>query len=195
MGEIITIRPGQLGAFVKKSAPRTAEAVKRGIQNGLRRGMAHMVRQTPVDQGILKNAWKVIVASDGGSALINDAPHAGIVERGARPHMPPLEPILEWVKRHLRNFGIKSPTWKGSSKAMGSGKGYAARAEKVRAHVEKVAEFEDDVLAIAEAIRWKIAKHGQAPTWFVKSNLPQLRALVQDEVEKAVAGALGMKSP
>lgn len=124
-------------------------------------------------------------------ALVNDAPHAGIVERGARPHMPPLEPILEWVKRHLRGFGFKAPKFRAPKQGpLRSESAYARRALRVQAHAEAVADFEDDVLALAEAIRWKIYKNGQAPTWFVRSNLPKLRDLVAAEIDKAIAAAV-----
>lgn len=189
MSVVVKIPPGRLGAFIKGSVRKNADAIKRGVRNGLVRGKSHLVRQTPVDQGILKNAWKVIVADGGMPALLNDAPHAGIVERGARPHMPPLEPILEWVKRHLRSFGIRAPRFKTkmgplTKRAMAGSNARFAR------HLQDVDEFEHDVLAIAEAIRWKIFNHGQAGTFFVRNSLPALRDFVAQEIDRAIAKAL-----
>lgn len=33
-----------------------------------------------------------------GSAIIADAPHAAAVENGSRPHRPPLDPLIAWVR-------------------------------------------------------------------------------------------------
>jgi hypothetical protein len=35
--------------------------------------------------------------------VIVDAPHAGIVEMGARPHWVPLGPLLDWARRHAES--------------------------------------------------------------------------------------------
>jgi hypothetical protein len=189
----VTIPPGRLGAFIKGSVNKNADAVRRGIRNGMLRGISVLKKNTPVDQGIMKNAWKLVgvVGTKGLMAILNDAPHAGIVERGARPHMPPLEPILEWVKRHLRNFGLRAPRFKAPRQGpLRTERAYAARAMRVQRHVESVADFEDEVLAIAEAIRWKIYKKGQEGTYFVRNSLPELRAAVEEEINRALAKAL-----
>src|SRR5678809_1100539 len=33
-----------------------------------------------------------------GAAIVVDAPHAAAVNNGSRPHWPPLEPIIRWVR-------------------------------------------------------------------------------------------------
>jgi hypothetical protein len=37
--------------------------------------------------------------------VVVDAPHAGIIELGARPHWAPIKPLLEWAIRHQASFG------------------------------------------------------------------------------------------
>lgn len=195
MANAVVIRPGQLGAFVRSSVKRNLDAVRRGVRNGLLRGATVLSKAGPVDQGILKNAWKIVASEGGMPALVNDAPHAGIVERGARPHMPPLEPILEWVKRHLRAFGLRPPRFSAPKQGpLRSEKAYARRAASVQHHVEGVADFEDDVLALAEAIRWKIFKFGLPPSYFVRDSLPKLRDLVREEIESALEKALAAQA-
>ena len=192
----VTIPPGRLGAFIKASVGKNARAVQRGVRRGAMRGIAILTRKTPVDQGIMKNAWKYVeVGGSVGSPVIgrieNKAPHAGIIERGARPHMPPLEPILEWVKRHLRNFGMRAPTFRQPKFGpWRNAKAYVRHEKRLVAHAAAVADFEDDVLKLAEAIRWKIFKYGSQPHWIVKSSLEDLKALVNDEVNKAIARAI-----
>jgi hypothetical protein len=202
---VVTIKPGSLGAFIKGSVGKNAKAVQTGVRRGAMRTVALLTRKTPVDQGIMKNAWKYVeVGGSVGSPVIarvdNSAPHAGIVERGARPHMPPLEPILEWVKRHLRSFGFVGPhgaprwtkNWKQGplKSAAASARRDAKRAAMMRDHLEAVADYEDEVLKLAEAIRWKIFKHGQKGLFIVRNSLDEIREIVNDEVTKAVARAL-----
>lgn len=40
-----------------------------------------------------------------GSRIVLDAPYAGIIELGARPHTPPLAPLYEWF---MRKVGLSS---------------------------------------------------------------------------------------
>jgi hypothetical protein len=52
----------------------------------------------------MKNAWRVVQVDDG-AHLLNDAPYAGIIEKGARPHTVSAEGranIQRWVKRKLQ---------------------------------------------------------------------------------------------
>lgn len=192
----VTIPPGRLGAFLKASVGKNAAAVQKGVRRGAMRSVALLTRKTPVDQGIMKNAWKYVeVGGSVGSPVIarvdNSAPHAGIVERGARPHMPPLEPILEWVKRHLKTLGLRAPRWKNPKFGpWKNARAYARHEERIRSHVSATADFEDDVLKVAEAIRWKIFKHGQKGLFIVRNSLDEIRELVNDEVNKAIARAL-----
>src|SRR6185295_7665457 len=53
-----------------------------------------------VDRAEYKRAWRRTVLKDG-AQLRNDSPHAPIIEYGRRPgaKMPPLEPILRWMRR------------------------------------------------------------------------------------------------
>jgi hypothetical protein len=54
--------------------------------------------------GQLRNGWRVIDMPDGGCKLENSAPHAGVVEMGARPHKVSRagrQHIAEWAMRKL----------------------------------------------------------------------------------------------
>lgn len=96
------IRPEQLAGVLKEQATALPQAVRRGARAGAMRGQAHMPKQTPVDMGQLRNSWRVSEA--GGTRLYNDAPHAGIVEQGARPHpvsREGIEALAAWAHRKL----------------------------------------------------------------------------------------------
>jgi len=64
-----------------------------------------VVAASPVDQGFFRNAWFVRNVPKG-AELVNDAPHAAIVEEGTRPHWPPREPIRAWLVRNATKLGI-----------------------------------------------------------------------------------------
>ena len=100
----------KLGNVVAGRNAEALEAVGRGLRSGARGARALLVRRTPKDNGHLKAAWRDTASrpSKGGAVVaaqvMNDAPYAGIVELGARPHPVSREgrfAILEWVRRHF----------------------------------------------------------------------------------------------
>jgi hypothetical protein len=89
------------------------EGIGRGIRNGVRRGRALLVIRTPKDTGMLKASWRDNThradAAMGRVAaeIFNEAPYAGIVESGARPHPVSAEgvaAITRWAQRHFPTF-------------------------------------------------------------------------------------------
>lgn len=117
--------PIDIGKLPRELAAREKaikSAIARGIRNGIRRGRTLLVQRTPVDTGLLKASWRdsgVRIEPGGGlmAELWNDAPHAGIVEEGARPHSVSAagrQAIYEWARRHFPGAGDrawKSITW------------------------------------------------------------------------------------
>lgn len=188
----ISTTPGKLVGQLKSRNRATLQAIARGALRGAQRGRAIVVRETPVDQGQLKNAWKV---EPGDKALLlgkgmiaravrfvmgmtlaelrNTAPHAGIVELGARPHPVSPEGILaiaDWAYRNLDLGTVMGPVKRGAGG---------------RRKMERDAK-EAAAMAVAQAIAWKIRKYGQEPTYFVKGCLPALHQAVEVEVAKAI---------
>jgi hypothetical protein len=188
----IKTTPAKLAGQLRGRNRATLQAIARGALRGAQRGRAIVVRETPVDQGQLKNAWKVEPGNKAmllGKGLIaravrfvngmtlaelrNTAPHAGIVELGARPH--PVSPegiqaIADWALRNLDLGTVVGPVKRG-----GGG----------RRKMERDAR-EAAAMAVAQAIAWKIRKYGQEPTYFVKGCLPALHQAVEVEVSKAI---------
>ena len=88
-----------------------SQALLRGSHRGAERARGLMVAKTPTDTGELRGSWKVKRGSLTGSkrtvelaVLVNSAPHAGIVERGARPHgvnRAGIQALSRWVRRHF----------------------------------------------------------------------------------------------
>jgi hypothetical protein len=76
------------------------DQVKKGVASGVARSIPDLVRASPVDTGLYAASWDFTVDEER-VVLGNYAPHAPIIEFGARPFTPPLKPLLEWAKRVL----------------------------------------------------------------------------------------------
>ncbi len=113
--------------------------------------------------------------------LVNDAPTIAIVELGARPHRISPEgwlALYEWVRRHYRTAG-------GGAYVLG-GAGRMVRPSRV----DPTRPFQGSdprITVITNAIAWKIRKHGQKPTFFVRNSLDDLRQLMAVELVRAIA--------
>lgn len=102
------LKADELAGLLKEQARALPQAARLGVRAGAMRGQAHMPKQTPVDMGQLRNSWRVGITQgfegSAQAALYNDAPHAGIVERGARPHpvsSEGIEALTAWAQRKL----------------------------------------------------------------------------------------------
>jgi hypothetical protein len=176
---VITIGIDQLPRELQRGEERFEKALYRGLRMGAERGRGIIVKRTPVDLGQLRASWKV-KAHDMVAELINDAPHAGIVELGARPHKVNAEgwqAIYEWVRRHPELYGAKKPRTKVS----------ATLAQQ--AQLGPFKGLDPEITSITWAIVKKIQKHGQKPTFFVRESLDLLRAALIKEVEHQLARA------
>ncbi len=176
MGSVMRIAIEDLPAELEATDARMRSAISYGARAGAERGRAFMVKHTPADLGQLKASWKVktvpapnVLGGDVTLAeLINDAPHAAIVEFGARPHKVSAEgwqAIYEWARRHFR-----SESGRMRPRPRNTGPDRAFRGP-------------DPVIAsITWAIVRKIGKVGQKATFFVLNNLPALRGILAEEM-------------
>lgn len=181
----IEVTPGRLGAALRSLEARLRQGVNDGLRLAAARGRTHLVRRTPVDTGQVKNAWKV-TGGLGAWEVENDAPHAGIVERGARPHTVSQEGIAaieQWVLRHFK-AGIRS--------VARQRKKYGARATYGPKSKRRVRSLEQQYAhEIAVKIANKIRREGQKPTFFVRDSLPALREYVGAEVKRMLRRVAG----
>lgn len=99
----MTVRRVELGKFadeLEEFAEMRIEDIRKGVVSGLAKSIPDLVRASPVDTGLYAQSWQF--THDEQSAVIgNTAPHAPIIEFGARPFTPPIHPLLEWAKRVL----------------------------------------------------------------------------------------------
>lgn len=181
---MISIGIDDLPREIRKGEARFAKAMSRGLRMGAERGRGIMVRRTPMDLGQLRASWKV-KATELVAELLNDAPTAGLVELGSRPHKVSAEgwqAIYEWVRRHPELYGQKHARTQVSATltqlaALGPFKG-----------------LDPEISSITWAIVKKIEKYGQKPTFFVLLSLELLRTALIAEVERQLSRAMARGS-
>jgi hypothetical protein len=76
----------------------TLQKQRKGVTSGIARSIPTLVERSPVDTGLYAQSWG-FTSDETKAVLGNYAPHAPIIEFGARPFTPPLKPLLEWAKR------------------------------------------------------------------------------------------------
>lgn len=102
MALIQTFSPKDFPKELQKWARKHPEKVRRGFISGALRSIPELVANSPVDTGLYAQSWEV--KHDEQSVTIgNTAPHAAIIEFGARPFRPPIGPLLAWAKRVLQD--------------------------------------------------------------------------------------------
>lgn len=170
-----------------RNTKRFEAAVRKGVVRGAQRSRARIQRATPKDTGQTKASWRISVSpatkSIEQTVVIwkNDAPHAGVLELGARPHgMSPAgwAAIYNWVRRHGKSFNVaRKRDARGKFLPGARVAGDAAGAYKGP---------DPEISAITNAIVQKIAKEGQRPRYFVRNILDELRAMAAAEVQATV---------
>lgn len=117
-----------------------------------------------------------------GARIVVDAPHAAAVNNGSRPHMPPLAPLIEWVKlRGMQGLG----TDRQLKNSPGNTTASAARgvAGMLAKHARGGSSDIDAPRKVAMAIAMAIAKRGTKPHHFIERAMPEIRAILKEEIE------------
>lgn len=97
-----TVKLENFAHELKEFANKTLEEQKAAIVGGVMRSVPDLVAASPVDTGAYANSWD-FTETEVGIILGNYAPHAPIIEKGARPFTPPMSPLLAWAKRVLQD--------------------------------------------------------------------------------------------
>jgi Bacteriophage HK97-gp10, putative tail-component len=176
MPDHIAMTEGQLGARLRADSKGAPKAVFRAMFSAAQRGKAFIVGKSPVDRGILRNAWKVIrLSSINEVQLVNDQPYAGIVERGARPFKissAGLWALKSWVLRKLKS---------------GEMNGRSSLKTKKLMKRRNTPDLEKEAEGIAYAIAKKFEKVGMKGKRFVLNNLTILASLMDAEVKRSLS--------
>jgi hypothetical protein len=188
----VRMTEAQLSARLRADAKGAPKAVYQAMFSAAQRGKAFLVERSPVDRGILRNAWKIVrLSSTKEVELTNDQPYAGVVERGARPFKiskAGREALTGWVKRKILAGNIQIVKHGASTRHMPWKKARAAQLEhKKRGKAWKQAALwalEDEAKSIAFAIAKKFERVGMKGKRFVMKNLPALAGLMDAEVTR-----------
>lgn len=78
------------------------DSQKAATVRGVARSVPDLVAASPVDTGRYAASWD-FTETETSVILGNFAPHAPIIEFGARPFTPPIGPLLAWAKRVLKD--------------------------------------------------------------------------------------------
>lgn len=96
------VRLENFAAELKKDTDVRLDQYKKAVVKGIVRSIPGLVAASPVDTGLYAASWDFF-ADEEKAILGNFAPHAPIIEDGARPFTPPIGPLLEWAKRVLKS--------------------------------------------------------------------------------------------
>ncbi|MCK5880849.1 MAG: hypothetical protein KAG18_03175 [Sinobacterium sp.] len=109
--QIVNLRDfsSEIGKFTEYHISDQKQIIAKAIVDSF----ATLVESGPMDTGLYAQSWDM-VESESSVILGNYAPHAAIIEDGARPYMPPIGPLLAWAKRVLQDGqtdGYSSHVW------------------------------------------------------------------------------------
>lgn len=192
---------------IDKDVRAKQQKLKTAVKKTIRRVRPIVAGNIPVAFGELRDSLHIIDASDG-SALIADAPHAAAVERGSRPHTPPLEPLIAWATLRGMQGLSASGIVRRSAKVHASAKTIAASlratmgregAAAWRKHVSNLysvsasprgnlggMDVDPAVKAIAFAIQQRIKERGTRPHRFMASAVPDALRYLRWYVDMAL---------
>ncbi len=186
MATVVRVEPGKLGAVIRADGRNLSGIVKRGARRAAQKTRTRLVRQMPVDRGMLKNAWEITGFGDKGIELVNTAPYAGVIERGARPFKMPkwvIEgPLAAWVKRKIigkslaKKTNRQGPMTPWAAQRFAASGGFSGRG----------GTWEQEAINIAYAIAAKVAKRGFLGKFHVKHDLPNATRDASVEIMRAI---------
>jgi hypothetical protein len=150
-------------------------AVTQGLRSAALRGQSLIVRDNmakAANTGHMARSW-FLKTHPRGVTLYNATTYAAVIDRGRRPGtMPPIEPLVLWVRRKLR------------TKLMAE---YAAMKAKSGRVAPRADWLQKKERAVAFAVARKIKAVGIQPRNIIAGNVPKLRAYVRAEVRAEVA--------
>lgn len=162
----------QLKAFSKvlgDFSTRTLKEQRETVARGLARSIPDLVAASPVDTGLYAASWNFSVDEE--KAIIgNTAPYAGIIEEGARPFTPPIEPLLQWAHRVLNGTGAKRGQPLTPDEVEETGK-------------SPLSGYSSEEWALATGVQKKIRAHGMAPHHILKDMIPTIIKNIRKELK------------
>jgi hypothetical protein len=174
----------ELGSLYVRHQRQRAKRILNAIRRAVDRAVKIVKRAVPVAFGELREAVHARARERGGAVIV-DAPHAAPVEEGSRPHTPPLEPLIEWVRlrgaqallTERQRGRLPGATTKDHAEWVGG---------ELAKHVTGGASDVDAPRRVAFLIQQKIARAGTVPHWYARSSLPEIRRTLDHFVKGAL---------
>lgn len=104
-----TVKLENFSKELQKDSKLRLDDQRKAVVKGVLRSIPDLVANSPVDTGEYAASWDFTLTEEK-LILGNFAPHAAVIERGARPFTPPIQPLLAWAKRVLRD-GSQPPDY------------------------------------------------------------------------------------
>lgn len=160
-----------LRVALKADGVRIGKKAQRAVERTADAGRLVVYANAPVAFGEVREGL-IDEKTSAGARIAATAPHSAAVETGSRPHFPPLEPLIAWVK--LRGMQGLEVAAQGRIP-----KGHQANVlEALGAQGSARSSPIDAPRRVAYAIALAISKSGTKPTWFMRGSLPEIRSLL-----------------
>ncbi len=176
----------QFKSQFRKDMRELTKNIGNAAKDTARDGVRVVKANVPVAFKELRNDIKATPTRTG-ARIRAGAPHAEPVEVGSRPHMPPIEPLVAWVKlrgmQSLRRRAKKQAPFK-----------YAHVGAALKEHERGGSSSIDAPRQVAFAIALGIKKHGTKPTWFMFRSLPEIYAILNKNAHLWAAKPLSSAS-
>jgi len=149
-----TVNLGEFSKELGDFKDKALEDIKVAFAKGAVSSIPNLVRNSPVDTGLYASSWDFTI-DEKRMILGNFAPHAPIIERGARPFTPPITPLLAWAKRVLKDSS-QPPRY--SEKVWALARGVQQKIQREGMKPRRI--LEKNLPMIIENIKQEIAKIG-----------------------------------
>lgn len=178
----------ELALLLPKHQKERQARLTKALRATARRGVGVVKKNVPVAFGELREATEARGLSNGGAQIATEAPHAGAIELGSRPHWVPLDALVKWVQ--LRGMqGLASTRQLARLPGTSTFRNARHVAEQIRNRM--LADGSDAVasdapMQVARAIQLSIAKHGTKPHWYMRESQAEVFKILDEEIQKAL---------
>jgi hypothetical protein len=100
VSKVWEVNSKDLPSLFREVESKRPAAVVRGIASAILLSAEVVRRAAPKDTKELTKSVRGVL-QPGGGYIIVDAPHAGVVEMGARPHWTSVKNLIPWCMRHF----------------------------------------------------------------------------------------------
>ena len=171
------ITPSGLSGALKADLRSLEGRVRKAARLTADMGRLIVYGKAPVAFGELRDGL-IAEDRDNGAAIVSTAPHSAAVEEGSRPHMPPLAPLLAWVKLRGAQGLDAAPGAKGAP---------AEIARRIARRGNGTSTPIDAAERVARAIQHAIAKRGTRPHWFMRDSVSEVASLLDAYMRSTLA--------